>query len=163
MSERRYFLGFKVACLLLLATSVAWAQNLQVINTEGHSTPVTAVQIAALTHVAVDVLDHDKPAHFEGVPLAAVLSLAGIQLGETLRGPRMSEMLLVEAADGYKVVFALAETDPAFATREIILADKRDGKPLDMREGPWRIVASGDKRPARWVRQVITLKVISAR
>jgi hypothetical protein len=89
--------------------------------------------------------------------------MAGIRLGEALRGPRLSEASLVEAADGYRVVFALAEADPAFATREIILADKRDGKPLDAREGPFRIVAPGDKRPARWVRQVIALKVSTAK
>jgi hypothetical protein len=68
-------------------------------------------------------------------------------------------VLLVEAADGYKVVYALAELDPAFASREIILADKRDGKPLDAKEGPFRIVAPGDKRPARWAHQITTLRV----
>ena len=67
---------------------------------------------------------------------------------------------MVEAIDGYKVVFALAEVDPAFATREILLADKRDGKPLDAKEGPLRIVAPGDKRVARWVRQVTTLRIV---
>jgi hypothetical protein len=39
--------------------------------------------------------------------------------------------------------------DPAFAVRDIILADKRDGKPLDSKEGPFRIVSPGDKRAAR--------------
>jgi Oxidoreductase molybdopterin binding domain len=97
------------------------------------------------------------------VPLSSVLSLAGILLGDALRGPRMSDVLVVGATDGYKVVFALAETDPAFATREIIIADKRDGKPLDAKEGPLRIVVPGDKRPARWVRQVITLKIVDAK
>jgi hypothetical protein len=86
--------------------------------------------------------------------------MAGIQFGDAMRGPRMTEAVLVEAADGYKVVFALAEFDPAFATREIILADKRDGKALDAKEGPFRIVAPGDKRPARWIRQVTTLRLI---
>jgi hypothetical protein len=75
----------------------------------------------------------------------------------------MSDVWLVEAGDAYKVAFALSEVDPAFATREIILADKRDGKPLDAREGPLRIVAPGDKRPARWIRQVIILKIVSAK
>jgi hypothetical protein len=103
----------------------------------------------------VTAQDHDAVAHFEGVSLAALLTSAGIQLGDKLQA------LLVEAADGYKVVFALAELDPAFATREIILADKRDGKPMDAKEGPFRIVAPGDKRPARWVRQVTVLKVIA--
>jgi hypothetical protein len=135
----------------------------QVVDAAGHSTTVTAAQIASAPHVTVDVKDHDTPAQFEGVPLAALLSSAGIQLGDKLRGPRMTEVLLVEAADGYKVVFALAELDPAFATREIILADKRDGKLLDAKEGPLRIVAPGDKRPARWVRQVTVLRLTAVK
>jgi hypothetical protein len=58
-------------------------------------------------------------------------------------------------------VFALAEVDPAFAVREIVLADKRDGKALDANEGPFRIVAPSDQRGARWVRQVTALKIIA--
>jgi hypothetical protein len=75
----------------------------------------------------------------------------------------MSEVLLVSAADGYKVAFALAEVDPAFAAREIILADKREGKPLDAKQGPFRVVAPGDKRPARWIRQVTELRVVGVK
>jgi len=86
--------------------------------------------------------------------------MAGVQLGDTIHGPRLAEVVLATAADGYKVTFALAEADPAFATREIIVADKRDGKPLGPKEGPFRIVAPGDKRPARWIRQLTELKVI---
>jgi hypothetical protein len=163
MTKRRYLFACTVACFLLFLIPEALAQTLQITDADGHATTVTAAQIANLPHVTLDVRDHDKPAQFEGVPLAALLSVAGIRLGEALRGPRLSEALLVEAADGYKVVFALAEVDPAFATREIILADKRDGKLLDAGEGPFRIVAPGDKRPARWVRQVIALKVSTAK
>ncbi len=152
-----------VLCPCLLFISGLSAQTLQVVDADGHATTLTAAQIANAPHVAVDTHDHAAAAHFEGVPLSAVLSLAGVQLGDTMRGPRMAEALLVEAADGYKVVFALAEADPAFATREIILADKRDGKPLDAKEGPFRIVAPGDARPARWVRQVTTLRVIAVK
>jgi hypothetical protein len=111
----------------------------------------------------VNTVEHDAPAQFEGVSLARLLALAGIQMGDTLRGARMSEALLVEAADGYKVVYALAETDPAFSAREIILADKRDGKQLDAKQGPLRVVAPGDKKPARWIRQVQSLKIIAVK
>jgi hypothetical protein len=150
-----------VPCCLLLFIPAVSAQTLQIIDAEGHSSTLTAAQIAGLPHLAVTAQDHDAVAHFEGVSVATLLSGAGILLGDKLRGPRMTEVLLVEAADGYKVVFALAELDPAFATREIILADKREGRPLDAKEGPFRIVAPGDKRPARWVRQVTALKVIA--
>lgn len=51
-----------------------------------------------------------------------MLALAGVQAGGPMRGPQLSQVLLVEASDGYKVVFALAEVDPDFATHEILLA-----------------------------------------
>jgi hypothetical protein len=103
MLPRRILLCWAVACWVLCLSSGACAQTLQVIDTGGHATTVTAAQIASLPHVAVSVADHDKPAQFEGAPLAALLSQAGIQLGDSLRGPRLTEALLVEAADGYKV------------------------------------------------------------
>ena len=162
MAQRRFLLVC-VACFFLCFVAGSSAQTLQIINTDGQATTLTAAQIASSPHVTVNVKDHDVPAQFEGVPLATLLSSAGVQLGDKLRGPRLTEVLTVEAADGYKVVFALAEIDPAFATREIILADKRDGKPLDAKEGPFRIVAPGDKRPARWVRQVTALRILAVK
>jgi hypothetical protein len=160
--RRKYLFAALTCCFLLLASGL-WAQTLQVFDPEGHATTLTASQIAGSPHVTLDVRDRETPARFEGVPLAHLLTMVGIQLGDKLRGPRMSEVLLVEAADGYKVVFALAELDPAFAAREIILADKRDGKPLDAKEGPLRIVAPGDKKPARWVRQVTVLRIVAVK
>jgi len=139
------------------------AQTLQVVNLEGHSTTFTAEQIAKLPHVTVETQDHDKPVQFEGVMVSSILTSAGIQLGDAIRGPRLAEGVLVVAADGYKVLYALPELDPAFVVREIILADKRDGKSLDAKEGPFRIVAPGNKRPARWARQVVEMRVVSVR
>jgi hypothetical protein len=72
-------------------------------------------------------------------------------------------VLMVEAADGYKVAFSLNQVDTALATPQNNQADKRDGRALDAKQGPLRIVAPGDKRPARWVRQVTTLRVIAVK
>jgi len=105
------------------------AQSLQVVDAEGHSNTLSAAQFAERPRVTINVREHDTPVQFEGGPLATLLSSIGIQLGDKLRGPRLTEALLVEASDGYKVVFALAEFDKAFATREIILADKRTARP----------------------------------
>ena len=159
---RHYLIAYLVlACLTAFATRTT-AQSLTVTNSDGHATTISAAQIGKADHrVAVDVDEHGAAAKFEGVPLATVLELAGVQLGDSMRGAWMAEVLLVSASDGYKVTFALAEVDPAFAVREIILADRKDGKPLDTREGPFRIIALGDKRPARWIRQVTELKIIS--
>jgi hypothetical protein len=161
MTLRQCRWSLLAACCLL--TFQLHAQTLQVVSADGHATTLAAEQITKLTHVTVKVWEHDTPAQFEGVPLSEVLAAGGIELGAALHGSRLADALLVSAADGYKVVFALAEVDPAFAVREILLCDKRDGKPLSAKEGPYRIVAPGDKRGARWVRQVVELKVINLR
>jgi hypothetical protein len=168
MTQRLRSIGFAIFWLLFVAglpASVLSAQTLQIVDAEGHSTNFTAAQIANLPHATVQAHDHAGDAQFDGVPLSTLLPAAGIALGDTLRGPRMAEVLLVSAADGYKVAFALAELDPAFATRQIILADKREDKPLDAKnkEGPFRIVAPGDQRPARWIRQVTELRIIAVK
>ena len=67
--------------------------------------------------------------------------------------------LLVQAADGYRAVFSLAELDPALTSNPVLLADTRDGRPPDSVKGPWRVVVVSDKRPARWVRGVTVLTV----
>ncbi|WP_332367659.1 hypothetical protein [Spirosoma telluris] len=65
----------------------------------------------------------------------------------------------MKANDGYEVIFALAEIDPEFATRTIILADVVDGAPLPLGVGPYRVVVPGEKKPARWIREVKSIEV----
>jgi hypothetical protein len=67
---------------------------------------------------------------------------------------------LVEAADSHRVVIALPEIDPAFTDKQVVLAFSKDGKPLDDKEGPYRLVIPDEKRMARWVRQVTALKIV---
>jgi hypothetical protein len=88
--------------------------------------------------------------------------LAGVEFGEHLRGKALANYLSVEAADGYRAVFALPELDPAFNDRLIILADRRDGSALTAKDAPWQIVVPGEKRQARWVRQVVALMIRSS-
>src|SRR5262245_57836642 len=109
---------------------------------------------------SVKVKDHDgRESVFDGVLVADILKKAGIKQGKELRGELLATYLLVEAADGYRVVFALPELDEVFTDRVVLLADRRDGKPLSDREGPFRIVVPDEKRPARWVRQVVAFTI----
>ena len=49
-----------------------------------------------------------------------------------------------------------------FTEKVVLLADRRDGKPLSEKEGPLRIVVSDEKRQARWIRQVKSIQVRNA-
>jgi hypothetical protein len=102
------------------------------------------------------------PATYEGVALADLLGLAGVTFGQTVRGPRLADVVVVEASDGYRVAFALAELDPGFTDRVVLLADRRDGQPFGKDDGPFRVIVPGEKRPARWIRQVTAIKLVRA-
>lgn len=121
-----------------------------------------AAALAARPRVAVEANDHGRPGRWEGVRLIDLLREAGVPTGEALRGRALSLYVRVDAADGYRAVYALAELDAGFRDADVILADRRDGEPLDAKEGPFRVVAPGDKRPARWVRQVTAVDVLRA-
>ena len=106
--------------------------------------------------------DHGVSGSWSGVPLSAILSAGGVPLGEALRGKNLTLYVRISAADGYRVVYALAELDPQFRNEPVILADQHDGKPLGVKEGPFRVVAPTDQRPARWIRQVVRIDVLRA-
>jgi hypothetical protein len=153
--KTRLFLPAVLFALLLPA--LLQCQQLTVENGTGKQTQLTRADLEALPHVKVTT---GASATFEGVALGALLAKAGVGFGETLRGKRLASCLLVEAADGYRAVIALPELDPAFTDKQIVLVFLKDGKPLDDKEGPYRIVIPDEKRMARWVRQVTTLKIV---
>ncbi len=102
-----------------------------------------------------------KEETYEGVLLGEILKRAGVAQGSSLRGAAMATYVLAQAADGYRVIYSLAELDSDFQDSGVIVADKMDGKPLDEKAGPLRLVAPHDKRPARWIRMLQTIKVVS--
>ncbi len=145
------------------ADSPATNATLHVNGEVEHPLQLSGAEIAKLPRHTGRAIDHGgAEATFEGTPLVEILRLAGVKLGEKLRGHEMTTYVLVTAADNYQAVFAVAELDPGFTDRVIFLADQRDGKPLSSTEGPLRIIVPGEKRHARWVRQVKTLTVLHA-
>ena len=156
-------------CLCFLPAAAAGAQttqnaapaiSLSVSGEVDKPLKLTAAEIARLPHRSVRTKGHDgNEAQFEGVPVIEVLKLAGVKFGEDLRGKNLALYLLVEASDGYRAVYALPELDPAYTDKLILLADKREGKSLDEKEGPLRIVIPDEKQQTRWVRQVVGLVI----
>jgi DMSO/TMAO reductase YedYZ molybdopterin-dependent catalytic subunit len=157
---------------LLIPVLTAWAQDpkasapaapravLTVGGEVEHPLRLSAEDLASLPRQSVRARDHKGvEATFEGVAVVEILTKAGARVGDRLRGGAMVDYLVVEASDGYRAVFALPEIDPAFTDRVILLADRRDGRPMVNPEGPLRIVVPGEKKQARWVRQVKTLTV----
>ena len=141
-----------------LAQPVAPAATLVVRRAAGDSTVLTDAQLGALPRHEVHVVEHGRPALFAGVWLQDALHAAGVRT-DSLRGPALADVLVAQAADGYRVAFTAADLAPDIGARVVLLADHRDGQPLGPTEGPLRLVLPADGRPARWIRQLRTITV----
>jgi len=120
-----------------------------------------AEDLAKMPRETVSVQEEDgTKVQYEGVPLREVLTRAGAPLGKQLRGKALASYVLAKAHDGYEVVFGLAEVDASFANEPILVADKRDGKPLFGYQGPFRLVCPNDKAGARSIRMLETLEIV---
>ena len=120
-----------------------------------------AEDFAKMPRETVSIPDQDgTKIQYEGVPLREILKRAGAPMEKELRGKALASYILARAHDGYQVVFTLAEVAPEFANEPILVADKRDGKPLFGYQGPFRLVCPNDKAGARSVRMLETLEVV---
>lgn len=146
---------------MALLASPAAAQTLSLTGPEGQSVTLSAADIAALPRQTVTFAGHGESHVYEGPLLIDVLAKAGAPTGKALRGAALANVVLVEAGDGYKVAFGLAEADPGTRANRMILADKADGAPMGEGQGPFRLIVEGDLRPARGARMVSAIKVMN--
>ena len=111
----------------------------------------------------VSAKEHGTAVEYDGVLLRDVLEKVGAPLGKELKGKALSTYVLATARDGYAVVYTLTEMDTAFTDSEILLADRMKGQPLSDTQGPFRIVAPSDKKPARSLRMLERIDVVQLR
>lgn len=124
--------------------------------------PLDEATLARLPRGAVSARVHETMLHCEGVPLIALLHASGAVPDGPLRGPHLSRYVQVDARDGYRVLFSLAELDPGTGNRAVWIVDRCDGAPLDAETGPLRLLAPDDVRAARSVRQLEAITVVVA-
>src|SRR5262249_24163761 len=134
-----------LAVLLLLAPAALVGAGkpdpLQAVTDQGKPTTFAPEDLAKLPRRKVKATGHSgTPAVYEGVALADVLNTAKVTLGPQLKGALLANCLVVEAADGYRVVFSLPEVDPEMTDKVVLLADRKEGKALDAKEGPYRLI-----------------------
>lgn len=149
----------RLLLLLFFATQLT-AQTLEVSGEVEKPLKLSVAELELLPHQTVDAVEHSgEKAQYTGVPIYQILKSAGVPMGEQLRGPALSLYIVVIASDGYQAVYALPELDPLANEGPVILADQKNGRPLDAAIGPLRIILPKEKRHARWVRQVIKIEV----
>ena len=130
------------------------------ITVAGRDTVVlTPTEVKALPRARATIQVKGQPVVYEGAVLHEALLKAGVVSGERLMGRYLNQVVILRAADGFSSILSIAETDPVYRANPVILADTVNGKPLDAREGPYRVVVDGDLRPSRSPRGVVAVEV----
>ena len=152
-----------VATSAVLAQGATAAKELRIGGAVPTPLVLTLADLKKMPRKTLSVVNPhgQKKETYEGVLLEDLLQKAGAAHGEHLRGAAMAMWVLAEAEDGYRVVFSLAELDSGIVDSDVIVADTMDGAPLAVKQGPFRLVAPREKRPARWVRMLKSITVLS--
>jgi hypothetical protein len=143
--------------------AVATADTLVIVGAPGQRGVFTAATLKEYPHQRVTIHDHHTNADetFSGVPLIELLAHLGVPHGKDLMGKSLGDYVVATGSDGYTSVVALGEVDPEFHPGMVLVADTMDGKPLG-KAGPFQLVVSEDKRPARSVRNLVRVEVRTA-
>jgi hypothetical protein len=124
---------------------------------------LTAADLDAMPRATAALTADGNTTTYEGVLLYDLLIKAGWQFGRGMTGKGMASYILITAKDGYQVLFAPAEIDPAFAGEKVIVADKTDGGSLPGPQQPFRIVTPADKMHARSIYSIVKIELVKLR
>jgi hypothetical protein len=127
----------------------------------GKSATWTAATLAALPHTTVTVHNEHTKADetYSGVSLIALLTPLGVT--DKPRGKDLRLYVVAGGSDGYEVVYSIGEVTPDVHDATVLVADSENGAPINA-DGPLKLVATGEKRPARWVRNLVSVTVRTA-
>ena len=136
-------------------------------NEAGKTITVTPDDFAKLPQATVrDKIPHtDQEGAYEGVLLHELLRAAGVAFKDPAAPDKKlpawlrTAYVLVEAADGYQVVFSIPEIHPGLGGREVLLANRVNGEPLSAKLAPYQVIVPGSDLHARWIRQVTRILV----
>ena len=118
-------------------------------------------EVAKLPHQTVKVKDSGgRHWIYSGVSLTQLFEYVGVGFNNQQTPANLSSVVVVESVDAPSTIFAMAEFDTALTSKQILLADSKDGKPLVLPEGPFRIVVPDEKQPTRWVKQVWAIYIV---
>lgn len=146
------------ATWLLAQTPGASAQSVVIAQSVEQTQTIDLASVQALPQVEQRVSTQTEhgtvQATYRGALLWTVLQQAGV-LGEARSHVR--RVVRVTGRDGYTAVLALAEIDPEFEGKAVIVADQQDG--VALKSGALRLVVPGDKRGGRSVRDIVGIEL----
>lgn len=128
---------------------------------DGKTTVLSVAELLAMPQKSVTVHnEHTKTDEtYSGVLLGDLLAKYGFPVGQTTHQKMLRSYVVAEGTDKYWVLYSATEIEGSEHQGDVLVAVAMNGKSLGQ-DGQLKLVASEDKRPERWVRNLsaITLK-----
>jgi hypothetical protein len=158
---------FSVLLLVLGVTAIEAqdkAHRLIVQGVDGTEIAFSAEQLKGMRRETVSVVDERTKAtqEYQGVRLGVLLAEVASRSEKQSKRSDRRDYVIAAGSDNYRVLFSLAELNPDFQDNKVLVADTKDGKPLDAAHGPLQLIVPHDRRTSRWVRMLASIRVAEA-
>ena len=131
------------------------------LTVDGKATVLSVADLQAMPQKSVTVHnEHTKTDEtYSGVLLGDLLAKYGFPVGQATHRKMLRSYVVAEGTDKYWVLYSATEIEGSEHQGDVLVAVAMNGKSLG-EDGQLKLVASGDKKPERWVRNLsaITLK-----
>ncbi|CAN5539537.1 hypothetical protein BH10ACI4_BH10ACI4_36900 [soil metagenome] len=130
---------------------------------DGKAATVSAADLQAMPQKSVTVHNaHTKlDETYSGVSLGDLLAKYGFTVSQATHKKMLRSYVTAEGMDKYWVLFSAAEVESSEHNGDVIVATSVGGKELG-EDGKFKLVASEDKKPQRWVRNLTAITLKSA-
>ena len=132
------------------------------ITVNGVSQQLSPAELAAMPQTTVRV----RNAHtnvdesYTGVLVSDLLAKAGLTLTPKTQGQILRSYLRAQGTDFYFVLYSGAELQSMLHDATVIVALHRNNADLG-EDGRFKLIATSEKKPARWVRSLVSLTLIT--
>ena len=128
----------------------------------GVSKQLSAADLVAMPQSRVTVHNghSNRDEVYTGVAVQSLLSADGLPITKENQRTYLRSYRRAQGTDFYFVIYSAAEIAADLNISNVIVALQVDGHDLG-REGMFKLVSTADRRPARWVRNLTSLTMVT--
>jgi Uncharacterized protein conserved in bacteria len=129
---------------------------------DGKTTTLSVAELQTMPQKTVTVHNpHTKSDEsYTGVELSDLLAKYGVALNKTTQKHILHSYLRVGGTDDYFVLYSAAEVEGEIHNGDVIVATGMNGGGLG-EDGALKLIATSDKKPMRWVRNVTSITLVT--